>query len=111
MEQQRARARAAQKKTVVRALDLKSEAVTEFLGFEQDSCEASILEVHQQEEQTLVITDKTVLFTEMGGQEGDTGTAEINGQTHKILAVQKVGNATAHIFKDVPASLSKWVLL
>ena len=105
MEQQRDRARAAQKKTVVRALDLKSEAVTEFLGFEQDSCVASILEVHQQEEQTLVITDKTVLFTEMGGQEGDTGTAEIDGQTHTILAVQKVGNATAHIFKDVPASL------
>ena len=34
MEQQRARARAAQKKSIVRALDLSTDAVTEFLGFD-----------------------------------------------------------------------------
>ena len=104
MEQQRERARAAQKKTIVRALDLKTEAVTEFLGFDQDNCEAEILEIHPQDDQLLVITDKTVLFTEMGGQDGDTGTAEINGQTCPILAVQKVGNATAHVFSGSPRS-------
>ncbi len=104
MEQQRERARAAQKKTIVRALDLKTEAVTEFLGFDQDNCEAEILEIHPQDDQLLVITDKTVLFTEMGGQDGDTGTAEINGQTCPILAVQKVGNATAHVFSGSPGS-------
>ena len=104
MEQQRERARAAQKKTIVRALDLKTEAVTEFLGFDQDNCEAEILEIHPQDDQLLVITDKTVLFTEMGGQDGDTGTAEIDGQTCPILAVQKVGNATAHVFSGSPGS-------
>ena len=35
------------------------------------SCEATVLEIHGK----LVITDQTVFFTEMGGQEGDTGTA------------------------------------
>ncbi|WP_269526670.1 alanine--tRNA ligase [Coraliomargarita parva] len=104
MEEQRERARAAQKKTVVRALDLSTEAVTEFLGFENDSCDATILEVHQQDEQVLVITNKTVFFTEMGGQEGDTGSAEINGSTYSIVGVQKIGNATAHVFENIPCS-------
>ncbi|MEM8867748.1 MAG: alanine--tRNA ligase [Verrucomicrobiota bacterium] len=105
MEQQRERARAAQKKTVVRALDLKTDATTEFLGFDADNCEATILEVHPQDDQVLVITDKTVLFTEMGGQEGDTGTATINGETFPIIGVQKVGHATAHIFDGLDSSL------
>ena len=38
MEEQRERARAAQKSTIVRALDLSTDAVTEFVGFDQDSC-------------------------------------------------------------------------
>ena len=96
MEQQRQRARAAQKKTVVKALDLETKAVTEFLGFEHDSCEAKILELHQQGEQCLLITDQTVLFTEMGGQEGDHGTLESKDKSYPILATQKVGNAVAH---------------
>jgi alanyl-tRNA synthetase len=99
MEAQRERARAAQKSTVVRALDLDTDAKTEFLGFDQDSCEATILEVHEQADQVLVITDKTVLFTEMGGQEGDTGKAELKGSNYEISGVQKIGNAVAHIFK------------
>ena len=104
MEAQRERARAAQKSTVVRALDLSTDAETEFLGFDQDSCEATILEVHQQDDQVLVITDKTVLYTEMGGQEGDTGKAEIGGDTYEISGVQKIGHAVAHIFENVQRS-------
>ena len=93
MEQARELSRGAQKKTVVRALDLSSNASTEFLGFDTDSCEALILEVHAQDEQVLIITDKTVLFTEMGGQEGDTGTATIGGERYPIEGVQKIGHA------------------
>jgi alanyl-tRNA synthetase len=104
MEQQRERARAAQKKTVVRALDLETEAQTEFLGFDADDCDAQILEIHPQDKQVLVITDKTVLFTEMGGQEGDTGSITTHGQRYPIIAVQKVGNATAHVIAEVSPS-------
>jgi alanyl-tRNA synthetase len=104
MEEQRERARAAQKSTVVRALDLHSDAETEFLGFDQDNCEAKILEVHEQDGQVLVITDQTVLYTEMGGQEGDTGTAEVDGTTFEIAGVQKVGHAVAHIFENIQRS-------
>jgi alanyl-tRNA synthetase len=104
MEQARELSRASQKKTIVRALDLSSEATTEFLGFDADCCEAKILEVHQQDGQLLLITDKTVLFTEMGGQEGDVGTATIDGVTYPIVAVQKIGHATAHILENLQHS-------
>lgn len=107
MEQQRERARAAQKKTVVRALDLETEAQTEFLGFDADDCDAQILEIHPQDKQVLVITDKTVLFTEMGGQEGDTGSITTHDRRYPIIAVQKVGNATAHVIAEVSPSLFK----
>jgi alanyl-tRNA synthetase len=105
MEEARELSRGAQKKTIVRALDLNSEANTKFLGFDADSCEATILEVHLQDDQLLVITDKTVLFTEMGGQDGDIGTAIVNGQTIDILGVQKIGHAVAHIFSGIHHSL------
>jgi alanyl-tRNA synthetase len=104
MEEARELSRASQKSTIVRALDLSSEVSTEFVGFDQDSCEATILEVHQQDGQVLVITDKTVLFTEMGGQDGDTGQATIDDQTYDIIGVQKIGNATAHIFSAIQSS-------
>ncbi len=101
MEEQRERARAAQKSTIVRALDLSTDAVTEFVGFDQDSCEAEILEVHTQGDQVLVITDKTVLFTEMGGQEGDTGKLTYNSKSYDVSGVQKIGHAIAHVLSGV----------
>ena len=100
MEKARELSRGAQKKTIVRALELSTDAVTEFLGFDEASCDATILEVHEQEDSLLVITDKTVFFTEMGGQEGDTGT--LNG--HPVSGTQKIGAATAHIISGVPSS-------
>lgn len=97
MEEARELSRGAQKKTVVRATDITTEAVTEFLGFDQDSCEATILEIHEQEDSLLVITDQTVFFTEMGGQEGDSGVAAASSRQANIVSTQKIGAATAHI--------------
>ncbi|MES2983422.1 MAG: alanine--tRNA ligase [Verrucomicrobiota bacterium] len=100
MEQQQERSRAAQKSTVVRALDISTEAVTEFVGFESDSIEATVLEIHPQEDALFVITDKTVFYAEMGGQAGDTGTvaAVSNRQAeHSISGTQQIGKARAHI--------------
>ena len=100
MEKARELSRGAQKKTIVRALDISTDAVTEFVGFDSDSCDVTILEVHEQDDSVLVITDKTVFFTEMGGQEGDRGT--LNG--HPVSTTQKIGAATAHIISGVPSS-------
>ncbi|YCM46444.1 alanine--tRNA ligase [Verrucomicrobiaceae bacterium 227] len=102
MEEARELSRASQKKTVVRALDLSTDAVTEFVGFDSDSCEATILEIHEQGDDLLVITDKTVLFTEMGGQQGDTGTLD----GHPVLSTQKIGGAVAHQLNVEPSTLN-----
>ncbi|NJM39161.1 MAG: hypothetical protein HC845_15645 [Akkermansiaceae bacterium] len=97
MEQQQERSRAAQKSTVVRALDISTEAVTEFVGFEQDEVEATILEIHPQEDSLFIITDKTVFYSEMGGQSGDTGILVADGQEIEITGTQQIGKARAHI--------------
>jgi alanyl-tRNA synthetase len=96
MEQQQERSRAAKKSSVVRALDISTEAVTEFLGFESDECEATVLEVHPQEDSLFVITDKTVFYAEMGGQSGDTGT--LDGMP--VTGVQQIGKARASIIQQ-----------
>jgi alanyl-tRNA synthetase/REP element-mobilizing transposase RayT len=100
MEQQRERARAAQKSTVVRALDISTDAVTEFIGFESDSVEATVLEIHPQEDSLFVITDKTVFYAEMGGQAGDTGTLVSNGTETEVIGVQQIGKARALVISS-----------
>jgi alanyl-tRNA synthetase len=95
MEEARELSRAAQKSSIVRALDISSEAVTEFVGFESDEVTATILEVHPQEDALFVITDKTIFYAEMGGQVGDTGT--LNGIP--VTGVQQVGQARALIIQ------------
>jgi alanyl-tRNA synthetase len=97
MEQQRKQAQAAQKSTIVRALDISSEAITEFVGFESDEAEATVLEIHPQEEALFVITDKTVFYAEMGGQSGDTGVLAITGNEIPVSGTQQIGKARAHI--------------
>jgi alanyl-tRNA synthetase len=95
MEEARELSRAAQKSSIVRALDISSEAVTEFVGFESDEVTATILEVHPQEDALFVITDKTIFYAEMGGQVGDTGT--LNGIP--VTGVQQIGKARALIIQ------------
>ena len=100
MEQQQERSRAAKKSTVVRALEISTDAVTEFTGFDTDECEASVLEVHPQDDSLFVITDKTPFYAEMGGQSGDTGTvaAVSNRQAPiPVTGVQQIGKARAII--------------
>lgn len=107
MENARELSRTSQKKTIVRALDISTEAVTEFLGFEHDECEATILEIHPQEDALFVITDRTVFYAEMGGQAGDTGFLnEI-----PVTGVQQIGKARAHIVPQSQISVGDKITL
>jgi alanyl-tRNA synthetase len=94
MDQQRKLAQAAQKTSIVRALDISTDAATEFIGFENDTVEATVLEIHPQDDALFVITDQTVFYAEMGGQSGDTGT--LNGEI-EITGIQQIGKARAHV--------------
>ncbi|MFI3243169.1 MAG: alanine--tRNA ligase [Akkermansia sp.] len=100
MEQQRARARAAQRKTVVRALDLKTDAQTQFTGYTNDVCTTKVLELHKDEDTLYVITEMSPFYAEMGGQVSDGGSITIAGETHPVLGVQQIGQARAHMIAD-----------
>ena len=97
MEEQRQRAKAAQKKQVVRALDLKTEQVTEFTGYTEDSTTATVTEVHEADGILFVITDKTPFYAEMGGQMSDGGTLSMGGDSSPVIGVQQIGQARAHL--------------
>ena len=97
MEEQRRRAKAAQKKQVVRALDIKTDCVTEFVGYTEMTCEATVTEVHENDGVLFVITDKTPFYAEMGGQVSDGGTLELNGSQVEVIGVQQIGKARAHL--------------
>ncbi|GHC61553.1 alanine--tRNA ligase [Roseibacillus persicicus] len=88
-----------QQTTVVAALDIKSEAVTNFVGFNSDECEATILELHPTEDKLLVITDQTPFFAEMGGQQGDEGEMLHEGSDAEYLVsgTQQIGSARGHL--------------
>ncbi|RPJ35294.1 MAG: alanine--tRNA ligase [Verrucomicrobiaceae bacterium] len=114
MEQQQERSRAAQKTNIVRALDISTDAVTEFTGFDHDSVEATILEIHPQEDALFVITDKTVFYAEMGGQSGDTGILQVTGTTSPSLPItgtQQIGKARAHIIPPSQIAVGDKVIL
>ena len=97
MQEQRSRAKAAQKKQIVRALDLHTDCVTAFTGYDEDSTEATVTEVHEADGTLCIITDKTPFYAEMGGQVSDSGTLQLGGDTAAVIGVQQIGRARAHL--------------
>ncbi|MGB0291838.1 MAG: alanine--tRNA ligase [Luteolibacter sp.] len=96
MEEQRKKAREAQQDNIIRALDISTDATTEFVGFDNDDCEALVLEVHPQDDSLFIITDKTPFYAEMGGQVGDTGFLAKDSHRYEVRTVQQIGAARAH---------------
>lgn len=96
MEQQRARARAAQKKEIISVSALETTTPTEFSGFEKLETEATVLEVVRIKDRMAVILDRSVCYAEMGGQVGDTGTLHAGGSFWQIADTQKSGPTWLH---------------
>ena len=96
MEQQRARARAAQKKEIISLSELTTTAPTAFSGFDDRETEASVLEVVQIKNRTAIILDRSVCYAEMGGQVGDTATLHGGGSLWQITDTQKSGPTWLH---------------
>jgi alanyl-tRNA synthetase len=118
MEEQRARARAAQKKEVISLSQIETTTPTKFVGFDKLETQARVLEVVSLKDKTAVILDTSACYAEMGGQVGDTGElyvaadvsprqtsspAEISAALSrvqprwKITNTQKSGNTWLHL--------------
>jgi alanyl-tRNA synthetase len=105
MEEQRARARAAQKKEVISLSQIETTTPTKFVGFETLETPATVLEVVSLKDRTAVVLDTSACYAEMGGQVGDTGELTGAGLFWRIVNTQKTGNTWLHFIEgdEIPA--------
>ncbi len=105
MEEQRARARAAQKKEVISLSQIETTTPTHFVGYDHNHIGADVQEVVALKDKTAVVLNNSVCYAEMGGQVGDTGELTGSGQLWRIVNTQKSGNTWLHFIEggDAPA--------
>jgi alanyl-tRNA synthetase len=99
MEEQRARARAAQKKEVISLSEIQTTTPTKFIGYDNLSVDAKVVEVVSMKDKTAVILDTSACYAEMGGQVGDTGELTGSGQLWRVANTQKSGNTFLHFLE------------
>lgn len=104
MEEQRARARAAQKKEVITLSDIGSEHPTTFVGYDTFATQTKVAQVAKVKERSVVILDQTVCYAEMGGQVGDTAVLTSGGRSWRVTDTQKSGQTYLHFIEgdDAP---------
>jgi alanyl-tRNA synthetase len=105
MEEQKAKARAAQKKTVIELSQIESKVPTRFVGYDQLESQATVVEVVSLKDRTAVVLDASPFYADMGGQVGDTGDLTGSGQLWRVANTQKSGNTWLHFIEgeDAPA--------
>jgi alanyl-tRNA synthetase len=99
MEEQRTRARAAQKKTAIELSDSDGKLVTHFLGYDHDHTGADVLEVTSANGRPAVVLNNSVCYAEMGGQVGDTGEMSNDDHRWKIADTRKAGGTWVHLIE------------
>jgi len=99
MDEQRARARKAQKKQSIEVVIGLNMPPTKFVGFETTSCIAEIegtLAPGAAGKAAVIVTDVTPFYAEMGGQVGDQGRISSEGQTWEITNTTRSSGAILH---------------
>jgi alanyl-tRNA synthetase len=100
MEEQRARARAAQKKQVIELSQIETKTPTHFIGYDHGHTGADVQEVVSLKDKTVVVLNNTVCYAEMGGQVGDTGELTgSGGRLWRVTNTQKSGNTWLHFIE------------
>ncbi|MBP5256080.1 MAG: alanine--tRNA ligase [Clostridia bacterium] len=118
MSEQKSRARAARanisgwsdaSKNLVKGFEK-----TDFVGYENDECEAKVIGIIEDDESVIsvnegtfsVITDRTVFYGEGGGQVGDTGKITSDGAEITVLNTLKTDGVFLHICRSEAGTLS-----
>ncbi len=104
MEEQRNRARAAQKKEVIALSEIQTTAPTKFVGYDQLAVEAKVLETVMMKDKTAIVLDTSTAYAEMGGQVGDTGELNSGGKLWRVTNTQKSGNTFLHFLEAQDSS-------
>jgi alanyl-tRNA synthetase len=99
MDEQRSRARAAQKKTAIELSQSDGGAITNFLGYDHDHTGAEVVAVTPANDKLAVVLNNSVCYAEMGGQVGDTGEMETDDRRWKISDTRKAGGAWVHLIE------------
>src|SRR5262249_14771756 len=92
MEEQRERARRAQKKEKITVLDLDPNQQTEFVGYSSDSARAKIQHVKQTLDRAYIVPSRSPFYAEMGGQVSDIGTLTLRGRLYEVVDTQSQGH-------------------
>lgn len=100
MEEQRAKARAGQKKEVISVSQVEVDIPTLFVGYDQLQAHARVVGTVAVKDKTAVILDTTPLYAEMGGQVGDAGEIAGAGQLWRVTNTRKSGDAYLHLLED-----------
>jgi alanyl-tRNA synthetase len=100
MAQQKARARAAQKKTVIELSEVETKEPTKFVGYDSLSTPAKVLEVVSLKDRTAVVLDASAAYAEMGGQVGDSGELTHGADVWRIANTQKTGHTWLHFLDE-----------
>lgn len=101
MQEQKERAKAATAKISVTG-DMKYAKLedevgsTEFVGYEQNECDAKILATIDGDGYVDIVLDKTPFYAECGGQVGDCGFIENENLKAEVLTTFKVNNLFVH---------------
>src|SRR5574344_1772181 len=101
MQEQKARAKAAAQKISVTG-DMKYGKVekeigaTNFVGYDENACEAKILAMIDGENYIDVMLDKTPFYAECGGQVGDSGVIENDSLKLDVITTFKVDDLYVH---------------
>jgi alanyl-tRNA synthetase len=97
MDEQKAKARASQKKQVIELSQVDTVTPTEFVGFDRYEVESTVLELVKVKDRSGVILNVSPLYAEMGGQVGDTGQLSSGGELWPITNTQKVASTSIHL--------------
>jgi alanyl-tRNA synthetase len=105
MEEQRSRARAAQKKEIIELSQIETEEPTRFEGFDSLTVETQVREVVSLKNKTAVVLENTAAYAELGGQVGDTGELLSGADVWRFSNTQKSGSVWLHFLdgEDAPA--------
>jgi alanyl-tRNA synthetase len=91
MEQQRERARRAQKKEPLSVLEIDPKQQTQFVGYDTLVEASPILGINHDVTNTLIVPERSPFYAAMGGQVSDIGWVTHSGNRYTVSDVQKQG--------------------